>query len=165
MAAEDDNAEDGGKEAGGSGAPSFVIGVVIPAVVAAAAAFGGAFAAKAAQPDPAEIKKQEEEAAKMPGPTVQLKAFVFNAFDAEKASHAVKLTLAVELSSKADPDLFNRYRPRLRDAALEYLRNVTFEEIRDNRKTTRFTRDLLAKFHASGATQVTRVLMQDLVAQ
>ena len=160
---EKDEAADKGAK-GGSG-PSFVMGTLVPAIVAAAAGFGGAYAAKASQPDPNELKKQKEEAAKMPGPTVRMKAFIFNAVDADGGQHAVKLMLAIELSNTANVDRFTRYKPRLRDAALEYLRNVKFEEIRDTRKTARFTQDLLAKFHAVGAKQVTRVLMLDLITQ
>jgi len=163
--ADEEKAGEGEKAAAAAGGPSFVTSVLIPALVAAGASFGGAFMAKANQPDPAEIKKQQEADAKVPGPTVHLKAFVFNAFDKEGESHAVKLTLAVELSSKANAELFDRYKPRLRDAALEYLRNITFEEVRDQRKALRFTQDLLAKFHTAGAKDVTRVLMQDLIAQ
>jgi flagellar basal body-associated protein FliL len=163
--ADEEKTDEGDKAAAAAGGPSFVTSILVPALVAAAASFGGAFMAKANQPDPAEIKKQQEADAKVPGPTVHLKAFVFNAFDKEGEPHAVKLTLAIELSNKANVEVFDRYKPRLRDAALEYLRNITFEEVKDQRKALRFTQDLRAKFHTAGAKDVTRVLMQDLIAQ
>ena len=138
---------------------------ILPAILAGGAAFGGAkfSAAHAAAPAAEEVKKHKEE--KPPGPTVNLEPFLLVTNDEAKKPHAMKVTLAVEFGEGVKEDALKNFTPRIRDAALSYLRTVTYEEAIDATKADKLREDLLEKFQKAGASEAERVLVTDLVVQ
>ena len=139
---------------------------ILPALLAGGAAFGGAkfSAAHAAAPTAEEAPKHHKEE-KPPGPTVNLEPFLLVTNDADKKSHAMKVTLAVEFGEGVKEDALKNFIPRIRDAALSYLRTVTYEEAVDATKADKLREDLLEKFQKVGASDAERVLFTDLVVQ
>ncbi len=139
---------------------------ILPAILAGGAAFGGAkfSAAHAAAPVAEEsVKKHKEE--KPPGPTINLEPFLLVTADEAKKSHAMKVTLAVEFGEGVKEDALKNFTPRIRDAALSYLRTVSYEEAIDATKADKLREDLLEKFQKAGASDAERVLVTDLVVQ
>ncbi len=137
------------------------IGVALSAVLAGGAAYGGARAASkpAAQPEPEKPKYIP------PGPTVPLEPFIANIQDAEGKPRAIKLTIAIELAREAKEDDFKVFIPRVRDVTLTYIRAQTFDRITDQESTEAMRKELMAKWHAVGATAAHQVLITDLITQ
>jgi flagellar basal body-associated protein FliL len=137
---------------------------ILPALLAGGAAFGGAkfSAAHAAAPAAETVKHKEE---KPPGPTVNLDPFLLVTSDTEKKAHAMKVTLAVEFGEGVKEDALKNFTPRIRDAALSYLRTVSYEDAIDATKADKLREDLLEKFQKVGASEAERVLVTDLVVQ
>jgi flagellar basal body-associated protein FliL len=81
----------------------------------------------------------------------------------------MKVTLAVEFEAngkeEGKDDALKSFVPRIRDAALSYLRLMTYEDAMDTNHSDKMRTDLLEKFRAAGATGATRVLVTDLVVQ
>ena len=102
----------------------------------------------------------------MPGATVVLKAFVLNVMNNKTGKqHAVKITIAIELTKEETVEKFEIFVPRIRDSTLAYLRTLTYAEASDAKTKDRITEDLLDKIHKLGAITATRVLVQDFVMQ
>ncbi len=162
---EEDGAEDGAdnKDAEPGKKGPGVVGLVLPALLAGAGAFGGAFFG--GSPAPAAEQVVDAVDSKVPGPTVPLNPFVLNVQDKEGATHAAKLTFAVELKKAVDPKLFEVFVPRIRDTVLTYLRSMTFEEMSDSKGKVKMTGDLLAAINKLGAEDASQVLVQDFVIQ
>src|SRR5579859_1148790 len=131
--------------------PGF-LAILLPALLAGGAAFGGAkFSAAHAAGMAASLEKASVEVPP-PGPTVGLEPFLVLVQDAAKKSHAMKLTIAVEYGEKAKEETLKSYTPRIRDAALAYLRNLSFEDALDSSKTDKIRSDLLERFRQVGAS-------------
>jgi type IV pilus biogenesis protein CpaD/CtpE len=104
---------------------------------------------------------------------VALDPFLVVTLDAAKKTHAMKVTLAVEFEpnpkeSKEEgskEDALKGFTPRIRDAALSYLRVMSYEEAMDNTRSDKMRADLLERFRAAGAVGASRVLVTDLVVQ
>jgi flagellar basal body-associated protein FliL len=143
-----------------------LIAMVVTGLIAGGAAFGGAKVAAAhaaiANPGPERITVV---VAPPPGPTVALEPFVLLTPDASKKMHAMRVTLAIEFEEKTKEETLKSYTPRVRDAALTYLRTMTYEDAIDNAKTDKLRADLLEKFRTVGAVAASRVLITDLVVQ
>jgi flagellar basal body-associated protein FliL len=145
--------------------PGFVA-LLLPALFAGGAAFGGAkFSAAHAAGSAGAVEKAAVVEAAPPGPTVPLDPFLVLTQDVGKKSHAMKLTIAVEYSDKSKEETLKSYTPRIRDAALNYLRVLTYEDALDSSKTDKIRADLLERFRQIGATSAQRVLVTDLVLQ
>lgn len=150
---------------GGSGIVGKILGILLPTIFAGAAGFGGAFlgAPKHAAPADAHAKPDEK---KTPGVTIELKAFVLNVLDEKNAEpHHAKITLAVELAKEIPPEQFNTYIPRVRDATLTYLRNLSFQEVANPKVMERISSDVLDRVHKLGAEFAVKVLVQEIVLQ
>lgn len=154
---------DADKSAGGRrGGNSMVfVGVALSAVLAGGAAYGGARAAS----KPAAHAKPEKPKYVTPGPTVPLDPFLANTQDSEGKPRAIKLTIAIELAKDAKEDDFKVFLPRVRDVTLAYLRAQSFERLTDQEDTDAVRKELLAKWHAVGATSASQVLITDLITQ
>jgi flagellar basal body-associated protein FliL len=139
------------------------LGMVLPAILAAAAAFGGAKIAGAHAQPSAQAEHHAEEH-KPPGPTVPLDPFLVTIPDANKKSHPMKVTLAIEFESTAKEEAIKAFAPRIRDAALSFLRTMTYEQAVDP-DTHRIREDLLERVQKVGATTAERILITDLVTQ
>jgi flagellar basal body-associated protein FliL len=143
--------------------PSPAIAMIVTGLIAGGAAFGGAklSAAHAASAQPPE----HVAVAPPPGPTVALEPFVLLTPDAAKKMHAMKVTLAIEFEEKVKEDTLKSFTPRIRDAALTYLRTMTYEDALDSGKSDKLRTELLERFRNVGAVAATRVLITDLVVQ
>ncbi len=155
-----------GVPAGGGGGK--LVGLVLPAVLAGLAAFGGAKlgggGGGAAAGHGAEATGHDEK--KMPGFTVELKAFVLMVTDeVTKENKPLKLSLAIELEKLAKKEEFEPFVPRVRDTVNEYIRSLSYQEIMNPRTKERMTEDLLERIHKLGGESAKRVLVQEMVTQ
>jgi flagellar basal body-associated protein FliL len=146
-----------------------VLMLILPAALAGAAAFGGVrFATAHAAAPPGQA---EHAAATLPppGPTLALEPFLVVTLDSLRKTHAMKVTIAVEFEAsgkeESKEDALKGFVPRIRDAALSYLRLMTYEDAMDTNHSDKMRADLLEKFRAAGAGGATRVLVTDLVVQ
>jgi flagellar basal body-associated protein FliL len=141
-----------------------IVALLLPALLAGGAAFGGAkfSSAHAASAGPA---PEHAAAASPPGPTVALEPFLVVTQDVNKKSHPMKVTIAVEFDSAAKEESLKSFTPRIRDAALSYLRVLSYEDALDSGKSDKLRTDLLDRFHTAGAGSAQRVLITDLVVQ
>jgi len=145
---------------------SAILAIVIPSLIAGAGAFGGAkLSAAHAAAGPSSAPEHAAVVAPPPGPTVSLEPFVLLTPDVTKRMHAMKVTLAIEFDEKAKEETLKSFTPRIRDAALAYLRGLSYEDAVDGEKSERVRTDLLERFRAVGATAANRVLITDLVVQ
>ena len=79
--------------------------------------------------------------------------------------HAMKVSLAVEFEEKVKEETLKGFTPRVRDAALAYLRSLNYEDAVDGARSDKVRADLLDRFRSVGAVAATRVLITDLVIQ
>jgi flagellar protein FliL len=147
----------------GGGGPR-LLGVILPAIFAAAAAFGGAKAAGAHR-GPAAEGAEHVEAAKPPGPTLPLDPFILSVTDANKKGHPMKVTLAIEFDAKEKEEALKGLTPRIRDAALGYLRTLPYEGAIDPAAGDKMRAEMLDRLRTSGAPTAEHVLITDLVIQ
>lgn len=141
-----------------------ILGLVLPALLAGGAAFGGArFAAggghHAAKP------ASSEKALAPPGPTMALDPFIFTVTDGTHKNHAVKVSLAVEFKAKSKEEEFKVLVPRVRDAALTYLRTLTYEATTTQGLDEKSREELLARIRQQGAGDAEKILITDFVVQ
>jgi flagellar basal body-associated protein FliL len=144
----------------GGGKMGAIIGIVLSAAISGGAAFGGVKLASKASTPPVEVVK-----ATPPGPTVMLDPFIANVADKEGKTHAVKLTIAIELERDAKDEEFKIFIPRARDAVLSYIRTVTYEELGSKEGVDGIRAEILERLHAAGAMPAQRVLVTDLISQ
>lgn len=149
--------------AGGGGGPN-VLGMILPAVLAAAAAFGGAKLAGGLHTVAPVAEAKAAEAVKPPGPTLALDPFVVTIPDANKKVHPMKVTLAVEFEAKAKEEELKGLIPRIRDAALSYLRTLGYDEVIDPAVSDKMRAEILERLKTAG-TGAERILITDLVVQ
>lgn len=151
-------------DAQGKGGGSFLMSSLLPALLAAGAAFGGTYAGM-----PAPVKKDEKkeivEDDSVPGPTMALAEFIFNSFDEKNVKRAVKMSVSVELKAGTDIAMAELFVPRMRDAMVDYLRNLAFHKLIDNKYKPEMTKDLLGACHSVGLEDARRILIQQLVAR
>lgn len=140
------------------------LAMILPAVLAAGAAFGGAKIAGAHASAPVTERVVVLEHAKPPGPTVPLEPFLVAIQDANKKSHPMKVSLAIEFESTAKEEHIKAFAPRIRDAALTYLRSMTYEQATDP-NTEKMREEMLEKVKKVGASEAERILVTDLVVQ
>ena len=144
--------------------PPIALAILLPALLAGGAAFGGAKMASAHGGSPAAAERVAV-AAPPPGPTVALEPFVLLTPDSTKKMHAMKVSLAIEFDEKVKEETLKSFTPRIRDAALTYLRGMTYEDSIDSGKSEKLRAELLERFRSVGAVAATRVLITDLVVQ
>jgi flagellar basal body-associated protein FliL len=155
------------KPAAKSGGGPSIVGMVLPAVFAAAAAFGGAKVA-GSHHGAATAETAATEAVKPPGPTLDLEPFLLTVADANKKGHPMKVTIAIEFSEAPkgkEEDGLKVLTPRIRDATLGYLRQLTYESAIDPTATNKLREDLLEHLKTSGVPAAEHVLITDLVIQ
>jgi flagellar basal body-associated protein FliL len=148
-----------------------ILMLILPALLAGGAAFGAVkFGTAHAATEPAPVKV--EHSLPPPGPTVALEPFLVVTLDAGKKTHPMKVTLAVEFEAnpkeskeEGKDDALKVFTPRIRDAALSYLRLLSYEDAMDNTHSDKMRADLLEKFRSAGAVGAQRVLVTDLVVQ
>jgi flagellar basal body-associated protein FliL len=137
-----------------------LLGAILPSLLAGGAAFGAVRMSRQA-PSHAEPPM----AAKPPGPTLQLDPFLVTIPDANKKSHAMKVTIAIEFDSQSKEDVLKAYLPRIRDGFLGHLRTMSFEDALDQAHTEKLKTELIERARAVGVPNVERVLITDYVVQ
>jgi flagellar basal body-associated protein FliL len=88
--------------------------------------------------------------------------------DANKKGHPMKVTIAIEFSEAPkgkEEDGLKALTPRIRDATLGYLRQLTYESAIDPSATNKLREDLLEHLKTSGVPAAEHVLITDLVIQ
>ena len=145
--------------------PPAFLGLLLPALIAGGAAFGGAKLSAAKTAGPPTVEHIAVLAPPPPGPTISLEPFVLLTPDGAKKMHAMKVSLAVEFEEKVKEETLKGFTPRVRDAALAYLRSLTYEDAVDGARSDKVRSDLLDRFRSVGAVAATRVLITDLVIQ
>ena len=139
-----------------------VLGLVFPALLAFGGGFGGA---KIAGASPHATAKPAEPEAQPPGATVALDPFMMTLPDEGGHPHAMKLSLAVELKHGAKEDDLKVFVPRIRDAALSYLRALHYEQAADSARLDELRDELKARMTKTGASSLEQVLITDFVMQ
>jgi flagellar FliL protein len=86
--------------------------------------------------------------------------------ESDGAMHHLKVGIAIELAKGVTDEEFKRHVPRIRDAAISYLRSLKFDEISSPSKFDPIRAELGERIgHAAGKGKVNRVLFTDFVAQ
>jgi flagellar basal body-associated protein FliL len=141
------------------------LALLLPALLAGGASFGGAKLSAAHAASGAASAEHVVAAVPPPGPTVALDPFLILTQDLNRKPHAMKVTIAIEFDESAKEETLKSFRPRIRDAALGYLRVVSYEDALDSTKTEKIRSELLERCRAAGATSAQRILITDLVVQ
>jgi flagellar basal body-associated protein FliL len=161
-----------------SGSKLGLIAAVVLLVGAAAAGglYGGklmqkpAAAAKHAPEEEGEAAAEEEEApakkpTEAPKASAALPALVVDVRDKDGDIHHLKIAISFELGEVPE-DEFAKCMPRGREAALIYLRGLSFEQVTDAKQFEKLRKELTEKVaEAVGKKRVKRVLLTDFVAQ
>jgi flagellar basal body-associated protein FliL len=146
-----------------------MIGAIVAtgASAAAGAVLGPALAGNKAQAGahaPAASASAEE--AEVPGETAALDSIVVDVREANGELHHLKVGIAVELGHGVTEEQFKHLVPRMRDAAISYLRGLPFDQITTPAKFDPIRTELGERIaHAAGKDKVKRVLFTDFVAQ
>ncbi|MEI8255916.1 MAG: flagellar basal body-associated FliL family protein [Deltaproteobacteria bacterium] len=139
-----------------------IVGLLLPAVFAGAAAFGGA---KVSGAHGGETHVARPTNAEPPGPTISPEPFIVMTPDVQHRLHPMRVSIAIEFARSASEEGLRALTPRIRDAALTYLRTVVYEDAIDGGKGDQIRAELLARLRAAGAGAAQRVLITDLVVQ
>jgi flagellar basal body-associated protein FliL len=160
-----------------SGGKLGLIAAVVLLVGAAAAGglYGGKLmqkpaAAKHAPEEEGEAAAEEEAApakkpSEAPKASAALPPLVVDVRDKDGDMHHLKIAISFELGEVPE-DEFAKCIPRGREAALIYLRGLTFEQVTDAKHFEQLRKELTDKVaEAVGKKRVKRVLLTDFVAQ
>lgn len=137
--------------------------LVLTAALAAGGAFGGAKLGASAPPKEKIVVVEKE--AEAPGPTVSVDPFVVAIYDKAQKTHAMRLTVALELKPHSKDEEFKAFVPRIRDSILSYLRSLEYEEVQKSDSIDQVRADIKERIAKLGATAVEQVLVTDFVAQ
>ncbi len=150
------------------------VGIVVVVLSAVCSAVGAAFgpalvhaATTLVKPAQAAEGPPGEKADEPPVETVTLDPLIVDVREGQGPLHHLKVTLAIELATKSkDEEEIKKLMPRARDAAIEYTRALTFDEVTTPKLFEGIRTDLgerVAK--AIGQARVKRVLFTDFVVQ
>jgi len=136
---------------------------------AAPAAAGGEHAA----PKEEKAEKGEKAAEKGEGHGTQEKivsanfeSMIVDIMDESGVAHHLKVGLSAELVDGVAVDDFKMLQPRGRDAAISYLRALSYEEVTNSKKFAKLKKELAKTVtKAMGEDKVHRLLVVDFVAQ
>lgn len=135
---------------------------------AAGAVLGPALAGKS-QKDAAAVHgaaSAQGEGEAPPGEAAALDPIIVDVREAGGEMHHLKVGLAVELGHGVTEEEFKKLVPRMRDAAISYLRGLPFDEIASPAKFDSIRSELGERIaRAAGGKRVERVLFTDFVAQ
>lgn len=91
---------------------------------------------------------------------------IVDVMDTRGDAHHLKVGLAAELADGALESDFKLLQPRAREAAITFLRSLSYEEITDAKRYAKLRKDLSRKVTvAVGEERVARMLVIDFVAQ
>ena len=112
------------------------------------------------QPEPEQAKPQETIVSH------ELKAVIVDLRDEDGRVRHLKVGLVAELREDVTVDDFKLVVPRGREAAVSYLRTLSFEEISDPKMYTEIKNELATRVtKAVGTSRVHQILVVDFVAQ
>jgi flagellar basal body-associated protein FliL len=101
-----------------------------------------------------------------PGEAATLEPIIVDVREASGELHHLKVGLAIELGHGVTEEEFKKLVPRLRDAAISYLRGLPFDEVTTPSKFDPIRTELGERIaHAAGKDKIKRVLFTDFVAQ
>jgi flagellar basal body-associated protein FliL len=101
-----------------------------------------------------------------PGDAAALEPIIVDVRDATGELHHLKVSLAIELGHGVTEEEFKKLIPRIRDAAISYLRGLPFDQVTTPAKFDPIRTELGERIaHAAGKERVRRVLFTDFVAQ
>lgn len=150
------------------------VGIVVVVLSAVCSAVGAAFGPALVHATTTLVKPAQaaegpaaEKADEPPVETVSLDPLIVDVREGQGPLHHLKVTLAIELATKSkDEEEIKKLMPRARDAAIEYTRALTFDEVTTPKLFEGIRTDLgerVAK--AIGQARVKRVLFTDFVVQ
>ena len=150
------------------------VGIVVVVLSAVCSAVGAAFgptlvhgATTLIKPAQAAEGPAAEKVDEPPVETMTLDPLIVDVREGQGPLHHLKVTLAIELATKSkDEEELKKLMPRARDAAIEYTRALTFDEVTTPKLFEGIRTDLgerVAK--AIGQSRVKRVLFTDFVVQ
>jgi flagellar basal body-associated protein FliL len=149
----------------GLGGMGIVI-VVLTAICSTAGAAFGPMITSRVKPAPAPAVSSEP-VEEPPAESITLDPLIVDVREGAGPLHHLKVTLAVELASKPkDEEEMKRLIPRARDAAIEFTRALTFDEVTTPKRFESIRTELgerVAK--AIGKARVKKVLFTDFVVQ
>jgi flagellar basal body-associated protein FliL len=91
---------------------------------------------------------------------------IVDVMDSEGTAHHLKLGLSAELADGVTEDEFKVLMPRGREAAISYLRSLSFEEVTNPKKFPKLKKELIKNVSkAIGESKLHRLLIVDFVAQ
>lgn len=149
------------------------LGIIIGVVVAAAAAGGGAFFGPRYLPvgapakHGAEAEEEEETSGGGHGAasTVAFQPIVVDVRGGDDVHH-LKVVLTFELAGGTNPEDFEKFSPRGREAAIVYLRSKSFDDVTSPEKFPQLSAELTEKvLVAVGRKRVKRMMITDFVTQ
>jgi flagellar basal body-associated protein FliL len=150
------------------------MGIVIVLLSALCSAAGAAFGPSLVRGTTSFVKPAQaaegtpaEKADEPPVETLTLDPLIVDVREGQGPLHHLKVTLAIELATKSkDEEELKKLTPRARDAAIEFTRALTFDEVTTPKLFEGIRADLgerVAK--AIGKSRVKRVLFTDFVVQ
>jgi len=150
------------------------VGIVVVVLSAVCSAVGAAFGPTLVHGATTLIKPAQvaegpaaEKVDEPPVETMTLDPLIVDVREGQGPLHHLKVTLAIELATKSkDEEELKKLMPRARDAAIEYTRALTFDEVTTPKLFEGIRTDLgerVAK--AIGQSRVKRVLFTDFVVQ
>jgi flagellar basal body-associated protein FliL len=150
------------------------VGIVVVVLSAVCSAVGAAFgptlmhgATTLIKPAQAAEGPAADKVDEPPVETITLDPLIVDVREGQGPLHHLKVTLAIELATKSkDEEELKKLMPRARDAAIEYTRALTFDEVTTPKLFEGIRTDLgerVAK--AIGQSRVKRVLFTDFVVQ
>jgi flagellar basal body-associated protein FliL len=143
-----------------------VVVVLVTGAAVAGTMFGPALIGRGKKADAAAEKEKEKEKEKPIGETVELTPILVDARAKNGELHHLKVVLAIEVAEGTTKEEFMKYSPRGREAAVGYLRSLTFEEQAEPERFNDVRLELSKRFsEAVGEKKIARVMVIDFVAQ
>lgn len=98
--------------------------------------------------------------------TATFEPLIVDVMDSDGMAHHLKVGLSAELAEGVTADEFKLLMPRGREAAITYLRSLSFEDVTSPKKYGRLKRELIRNVtKAIGENKLHRLLIVDFVAQ
>jgi flagellar basal body-associated protein FliL len=164
------DAKDAKKPKGGGGGIVTILIIVLSAMTssAAGAAFGPVLAGKVIKKEHHKEEEEEEEEKHEPaGGQIHMEPMIVNVRDSNDELHILKVGIAIELKKPLhEEEEGKKMAPPARDAAIEYIRTITYDDATNSAKFEGIRHELgerVAK--ALGKKLVKRVLFTDFVVQ
>lgn len=139
------------------------LGIVIAIIATGGVVGAGTLMAPRLLAMRAQNKHEEEQSV---NPMFAFQPIVVDVRATGEEMHHLKVTLTFELADGVKAEEFERLVPRGREAAIQYLRGLTFDDVTRPAKFADITRDMNEKVtEALGKQRVRRMMITDFVTQ